>query len=766
MINVIKRDGRIEPFQFDKLHKMVFTACEGLEVSPALIETNSNLQIHDKISTRKIQDVLVRSAASLISVEEPDYQYAAARLLLFGLVKELFNNNYPHLKELIEKNVQLGLYDKSILEAYSEKELNQLNCFIDHKRDLTFTYAGLSQMIDKYLVQDRSTGKVYETPQYAYMLIAATLFKNYPKKTRISYVKAFYDAISQFYISLPTPIIAGVRTPKKGFASCCLIEVDDSLASIGAADVATLEYTAHRSGIGLDLSRIRGIKSKIRGGEVSHTGVIPFIKKFVATTLSCTQNGVRGGASTIYFPIWHKEIESILVLKNNKGTDDNRERRADYGIKISKLFYDRFLKDEEITLFSPQDVPLLNETFGLPEFDEHYINYEKDFFLPKTKVKARDLFIKLMIERAETGRIYVMNIDHANSHSSFKEPIRMSNLCTEITLPTKPMNHVDDSDARIALCILAAINLAKFEDTKTGRKNLRKYCDLVVRALEEIIELQQYPINAAKNSTINGRYLGIGVTNLAYFLAKNGLSYSDEALPICHRMFESIQYYLLEASNNLAKELGKSNWFHETKYSDGVLPIDTYKKDVDDICNEPYLHDWEELRKSIQQYGLRHGALTAQMPCESSSLVGNMTNGVDKVRSLLTIKQSRANSLPILAPEVSELANKYDMLWEQESNKGLINILAVMQKFFDQAISTNLSYNPAKYPNSEVPMSLLVQELLYAYKMGLKTLYYHYTNKTVDVTTENNSSNNNLEENSNQKDNDLDNTCSSGACSI
>jgi ribonucleoside-diphosphate reductase alpha chain len=763
-VNVIKRDGTKEPLQYEKLHRMVDTACEGLEVSAAHIETNSRLQIYDGITTKQIQDVLVNSAASLITEDQPDYQYASARLLLFSLIKDIFGaNSYPHLKYIINKNIFIGLYDPTILEHYTEKEIDQINSFIDHKRDLDFTYAGLSQMIDKYLLQDRSTGQVYETPQFAYMMISATIFKGYPHSNRLKYVKNFYDAISQHYISLPTPILGGVRTPKRGFASCMLIESDDTLASIGATDEAILRYTAHRAGIGIDLSRIRAIASKIRNGEVSHTGVVPFIKKMVATTLSCTQNGIRGGASTIAFPIWHKEIESIIVLKNNKGSDDNRERRADYSIKISQLFYERFINDKNITLFSPHDVPLLNDYFGMPEFDELYIQYENDESIPKKIVNAVELFTSLMNERSDTGRIYILNIDHFNKHSSFNIPLKTSNLCVEISLPTKPLSHIDDPEGRIALCMLSAINMGKFKDNHQGFKSLEKYCDLTVRAIEEIIDMQDYPVKAAENSTKKGRYLGVGVTNLAYYLAKHKLKYDDEgATEICHRFFEAFQYYLLKSSNTLAKERGKCVWFHETKYSKGILPIDTYKKSVDKICKQGYNLDWESLRKDIVEHGLRHSTLSAQMPCESSSVCGNTTNGVDKVRSLMTVKQSRRNSLPVLMPDQDKYKNYYDMLWEQKDNIGFINILSVLQKFIDQSISANLSYNPSLFPENSVPMSTFLEDLLYSYKMGLKTLYYHNTMKDptslyIEDSEQNSKSNVKVEE---VED------CPSGACKL
>ena len=581
-------------------------------------------------------------------------------------------------------------------------------------------------MVDKYLVQDRSTGEVYETPQYMYMMIAATLFANYPKETRMSYIKKYYDAISTFQINIPTPVMGGVRTPIKQFASCVLVDVDDTLPSIFSSNSAVGYYIAQRAGIGLNLGRIRGINSKIRGGEVAHTGVVPFLKVFEATVRSCTQNGIRGGSATVHFPIWHQEIEDILVLKNNKGTEDNRVRKLDYSIQISKLFYERVLKDEDITLFSPHDVPELYEAFGYDnkKFDELYVKYENDRKTPKKKIKAMDLFSALLKERAETGRIYVMNIDHANSHSSFKDPVRMSNLCQEITLPTVPIQHVDDDNGEIALCILSAINvgtLKNFED-------LENLCDLSVRALDQIIDYQGYPIKAAEISTKARRSLGVGYIGLAHFLAKNKVKYSDkEALPLVHELTECFQYYLLKASMNLAKERGECEYYKRTKYSQGILPIDTYKKEVDELAKFKYTCDWEWLRTQIKQYGIRHSTLSAQMPSESSSVVSNATNGIEPPRALLSTKKSKKGPLKQVVPQYNTLKNFYTLLWDMPSNEGYINIVSVMQKFFDQAISGNWSYNPLRFENNEVPMSVMIKDLLTTYKLGWKTSYYQNT---------------------------------------
>jgi len=726
-ILIEKRDGSKEPLDINKMHFVVEQACEGLTgVSASQIEMNSHIQFTSGMTSKDIQDILIRSANDLITLDNPNYQFAAARLLLWNIYKEVFGQFQPkHFVNVIIQNVKRGVYDKQILDNYTKTELKKLNTWIKHDRDLDFTYAGLRQVVDKYLVQDRSTGQVYETPQFMYMMIAATLFANYPKETRMSYIKKYYDAISTFQINIPTPVMGGVRTPIKQFASCVLVDVDDTLPSIFSSNSAVGYYIAQRAGIGLNLGRIRGINAKIRGGEVAHTGVVPFLKVFEATVRSCTQNGIRGGSATVHFPIWHQEIEDILVLKNNKGTEDNRVRKLDYSIQISKIFYERVLQDGEITLFSPHDVPDLYEAFGNNEvFDELYIKYENDRKTPKKKMKAMDLFSALLKERAETGRIYVMNIDHANSHSSFKDPVRMSNLCQEITLPTVPIQHVDDDSGEIALCILSAINvgtLKNFED-------LENLCDLSVRALDQIIDYQGYPVKAAEISTKARRLLGVGYIGLAHFLAKNKVKYSDkEALPLVHELTECFQYYLLKASMTLAKERGACEYYERTKYADGILPIDTYKKEVDELAKFKYTCDWEWLRKQIKEHGVRHSTLSAQMPSESSSVVSNATNGIEPPRAHLSTKKSKKGPLKQVVPQYNTLKNHYTLLWDMPSNEGYINIVSVMQKFFDQAISGNWSYNPLHFENNEVPMSVMIKDLLTTYKLGWKTSYYQNT---------------------------------------
>ena len=727
-ISVKKRSGDVEELNIEKIHKMVESACDGLGgVSSSEVEMNSGIQFYDGITTDQIQKVLVDSACNLISLENPNYQFVAARLLLFGLYKQVFGiqwkDGFPSVRDHLLSKEEQGIYDRDLLWAYSDEEWETINTFMDHKRDFLYTYAGLKQVVDKYLVQDRSNGEVFETPQYMYILIAATLFQEYPEETRLDYVRRYYNAISKHKINIPTPIMAGVRTQLRQFASCVLVDSDDSLDSIFSSDMAIGRYVAQRAGIGINAGRIRGINSKIRGGEVQHTGVIPFLKKFESTVKCCTQNGIRGGSATVHFPIWHQEIQDILVLKNNKGTQDNRVRGLDYSIQVSKLFYERFINDEEISLFSPHDVPGLYDAFGLDGFDDLYRAYEFDPDVPQKRVKAQELFLDLLQQRAETGRIYIMNMDHCNSHSSFKDKVYMSNLCQEITLPTDPLEHID-GDGEIALCILSAINVGKLNKLE----EMEELCDLSVRGLEELIDYQKYPIKAAEVSTKNRRSLGVGFIGLAHYLAKKGAKYGDDfALTEVHKLTEAFQYYLLKSSNKIAQEKGPCGYFHHTKYFDGKLPIDTYKKDVDELVAPAYFYDWDSLRDDIVTYGLRHSTLSAQMPSESSSVVSNATNGIEPPRGYLSVKKSKKGTLKQIVPQYQTLKNNYTLLWDMPSNEGYIKIVSVMQKFFDQAISGNWSYNPLNYPDNEIPVSVWVNDLLTTYKYGWKTSYYQNT---------------------------------------
>ena len=726
-IYVIKRSGEKTPLNLDKVHAMVEHACKGLAgVSESQVEMNSNLQFFDGIKTSDIQEILIRSANDLISLEAPNYQFVAARLLLFSLRKAVYNGHpdgHPPLKEHVVKCIQQGVYDAGITTKYTDEEWEKLNSYIDHDRDYLFTYAGIRQVTDKYLVQDRSSGEIYETPQFMYMMVAATLFQDDDKFYRLEYVKKYYDAISKHRLNIPTPIMAGVRTPLRQFASCVLVDVDDTLDSIFSSDMAIGQYVAQRAGIGINAGRIRGINSKIRGGEVQHTGVVPFLKKFEATVRCCTQNGIRGGSATVHFPIWHQEIEDIIVLKNNKGTEDNRVRKLDYSIQFSKLFYERFINNEHITLFSPHDVPGLYDAFGTDGFDDLYRTYEGDPDIPQKAIGAQELILALLKERAETGRLYIMNIDHCNTHSSFKDKVNMSNLCQEITLPTDPIHHID-KQGEIALCILSAINVGKLKSLD----ELDELCDLAVRGLDALIDYQEYPVEAARQSTINRRSLGVGYIGLAHYLAKHNAKYDTyKAHDLIHKLTERFQYALLTASNRLAMEKGPCGYFGKTKYADGILPIDTYKNDVDEIVPNELQCDWEFLRDRIQQYGLRNSTLSAQMPSESSSVVSNATNGIEPPRDYLSVKKSKKGPLKQIVPSYATLKNNYTLLWDMQNNEGYIKVTAVMQKFFDQAISGNWSYNPENYPDNEVPVSVMAKDLLTTYKYGWKTSYYQNT---------------------------------------
>ena len=724
---VKKRNGKVEKIDLDKVHVMVEHACKGLAgVSESQVEMNANLQFFDGIATKDVQEILIRSANDLISLDAPNYQFVAARLLLFALRKSVYKGHpeqRPTLLEQLRLGASKGIYDPSLEGMYSEEEWDILDGYIDHDRDYIFTYAGLRQVVDKYLVQDRSTGEVYETPQFMYILIAATLFKQYDPSRRLDYVKRYYNAISKHRINIPTPVMAGVRTPLRQFASCVLVDVDDTLNSIFTSDMAIGRYVAQRAGIGINAGRIRGINSKIRDGEVQHTGVVPFLKKFESTVRCCTQNGIRGGSATVHFPIWHQEIEDIIVLKNNKGTEDNRVRKLDYSIQISKLFYERFIANGEISLFSPHDVPGLYDAFGTDDFDTLYRMHELNDAVPRKTIGAQELFLNILKERAETGRLYIMNIDHCNTHSSFLDKVNMSNLCQEITLPTDPLQHIDGK-GEIALCILSAVNVGKVRTDD----ELEDLCDLSVRSLEELIDYQKYPIIAAELATKARRSLGIGYIGLAHYLAKLGFKYdSQEAWDAVHGLSESFQYFLLKASNQIAKEKGACEYFHRTKYANGILPIDTYKKDVNEITSIDYEHDWESLRTSITTYGLRHSTLSAQMPSESSSVVSNATNGIEPPRAYLSVKKSKKGPLKQIVPQYTTLKNAYTLLWDMPNNDGYIKITAVIQKFFDQAISGNWSYNPENYPDNEVPVSVMANDLLNTYKYGWKTSYYQNT---------------------------------------
>lgn len=735
-LKVRKRNGDLESIDYEKIHKVIMWAAEGLDnVSVSEVELKSKIAFYDEIKTENIHEEIVKAAADLISEESSDYQYLAARLHMFHLRKKAYGEFQPpkfyaHIKKLVE----LKKYDKDILTAYSESEINELEEHLDHWRDMNFSYAAVKQLEGKYLVQNRVSGEIYESPQFAYMLISAVLFADYNKDERLDYVKRFYDAVSLFKLSLPTPIMSGVRTPTRQFSSCVLIESDDTLDSINATASAIVKYVSQRAGIGINGGKIRALGSEIRGGEAFHTGVVPFYKYFQTAVKCCSQGGVRGGAATLFYPIWHREVEGLLVLKNNRGVEENRVRHLDYGVQINKLMYTRLIQGGTISLFSPSETPRLYESFfeDQAEFERLYTKYENDPSIKKETIKAVDLFSQLMQERASTGRIYIQNVDHCNTNSPFDStvaPIRQSNLCLEIALPTKPLNNIEDESGEIALCTLSAFNLGKIDDLD----ELEELSDLIVRALDALLDYQDYPVKAAKRSTMNRRTLGVGAINFAYYLAKNGVKYSDgSANSLTHKTFEAIQYYLLRASMNLAKEKGKCPAFDETTYSKGILPIDRYKKDVDAYCNEELHYDWDELRTEIVKHGLRNSTLTALMPSETSSQISNATNGIEPPRGYVSVKQSKDGILKQVVPEIKELKDNYELLWDIPNNTGYLQIVGIMQKFVDQAISANTNYDPSKFVDNKIPIKTLLKDLTTAYKYGVKTLYYHNTRDQAD----------------------------------
>ena len=728
---VTKRSGKQEPIDLEKIHKVITWAAKDLEnVSVSQVALKAHIQFYTGIKTEDIHATIIKAAADQISEESPDYQYLAARLAIFHLRKKAYGQfEPPHLFAHTVKMCEQGRYDQHLLNDYTEAEFDVMNEAIDHWRDMSFSYAAVKQLEGKYLLQNRVTGEIYESAQFLYMLIAASLFAKYPSDSRMDYIIRFYHAVSQFKISLPTPIMAGVRTPTRQFSSCVLIECDDNLDSINATSSAIVKYVSQRAGIGINAGRIRALGSPIRGGEAFHTGCIPFYKHFQTAVKSCSQGGVRGGAATLFYPLWHLEVESLLVLKNNRGVEENRVRHMDYGVQFNKLMYQRLIKGGDITLFSPSDVPGLYDAFfaDQPKFEELYVKYENDPSIRRSTIKAAELFSLFAQERASTGRIYLQNVDHCNTHSPFDPavaPIRQSNLCLEIALPTKPLQSFDDPNGEIALCTLSAFNLGVIKSLD----ELEELAELAVRALDNLLSYQNYPIIAAEKSSLGRRTLGVGVINFAYYLAKNGVKYSDgSANRLTHETFEAIQYYLLKASNKLAKEIGACDLFHETTYSQGILPIDTYKKDVDKLCSPALNLDWEALRSDIKAHGLRNSTLSALMPSETSSQISNATNGIEPPRGLISIKASKDGELKQVVPEYSRLRQQYELLWNIPSNQGYLELVGIMQKFVDQAISANTNYDPSRFDSGKVPIKQLLKDLLTAYKLGIKTLYYHNT---------------------------------------
>ena len=743
MIQVTKRNGKKEPLDIEKLHKVVFYACEGITgVSPSEVEIKSQIQFYNGMKTSEIQETLIKAAADLITDETPNYQYVGGRLINYALRKEVYNGyNEFTVKQLVEKNTKLGFYDTELINYYDDDEWTKINSFVNHKRDESLTYVAMEQLRGKYLVQNRVTNQIFETPQMCYILIAATLFHNYPKETRLKWIKDYYDAISNHDISLPTPVMAGVRTPQRQFSSCVLIESDDSLDSINATTSAVVKYVSQKAGIGIGGGKIRAIGSPVRNGDAYHTGIIPFYKMFQSAVKSCSQGGVRGGAATIYYPAWHLEVEDLLVLKNNKGTEENRVRHMDYGVQFNKLMYERLVTGGDITLFSPKDVPGLYDAFFADQdkFRELYIKAEANTSLRKKTVRASELFSNFMEERKSTGRIYLQNVDNANDHGSFipeLAPIRQSNLCAEIDLPTTPLTHLNDPDGEISLCTLSAINWGNIKVVE----DFESVCTLAVRGLDALLNYQDYPVLAAKNSTEKRRPLGVGIINFAYWLAKNNLTYQNiDASGLClvDEWAEAWSYYLIKASADLAIEQGAPSGNLETKYGQGITPNQTYKKDLDDLIPHVERMDWNKLREQLKEHGIRNSTLMALMPAETSAQIANATNGIEPPRAYISVKQSKHGVLKQVVPEYKKLKNRYDLLWDHESPEGYLKIMAVLQKYIDQGISVNTSYNPKFYDDDKIPMSTMLQHMLMFYKYGGKQLYYFNTNDgqgEIDVT--------------------------------
>jgi len=729
-ILITKRDGRREPLELDKLHKVVFHACENITgVSESEVEIKSHIQFYTGITSAEIQETLIKSAADLITEETPNYQFVAGRLINYHLRKQVYGTfTPPCLCDIIQDNIDRGFYDPEILELYTKDEIDELSNYIVHERDESLTYAAMEQFRGKYLVQNRTTGEIFETPQVAYMLISATLFSAYPEETRLQTVKEYYDAISTHYISLPTPVMAGVRTPQRQFSSCVLIETDDSLDSINATTTSIVKYVSQKAGIGIGAGKIRAIGSPIRSGDATHTGVIPFYKLFQSAVKSCSQGGVRGGAATLYYPIWHSEIQDMLVLKNNKGTEENRVRHMDYGVQFNKLMYERLIQGGDITLFSPHDVPGLYEAFYADQdkFQELYETAERNTRIKKKSVKAIDLFSAFVTERKDTGRIYLMNVDHANTHGSFKEevaPVRMSNLCCEINLPTKPLMSSNDEEGEIALCTLSAINWGRIKNPL----EFQKPCELAVRGLDALLDYQKYPVIAAQLATEKRRPLGVGIINFAFWLAKNDSNYQNPNLELVDEYAEAWSYYLIKASADLAVEKGACPGTSETKYGDGITPNQTYKEDVNELVKHKERMDWKGLRKQLKDTGIRNSTLMALMPAETSAQISNSTNGIEPPRSFVSVKQSKHGVLKQVVPQYAKLKNKYDLLWDQTSPEGYLKIMAVLQKYIDQGISVNTSYNPEHFEDEKIPMSVLLQHIIMFYKYGGKQLYYNNT---------------------------------------
>lgn len=750
VLHVTKRDGSSEINTPEKINRKLAAACEGIPgVSASMVAMKARIQMYNGMKTSKITDLLIESAINLVIGGNHGYQLVAGRLMMFDIRKQAYGaEEAPKLYHHIKRLTEIKLYDKSILENYTEEEINQVEKYIDHSKDLHMSLNAVQQLSGKYLVKHRVTKKIYESPQMAFMVQGLAAAVDLPKSQRIAFARRHYEQTSSYDISMPTPIMAGLRTKLRQFSSCVKIDIGDSIPEIAAAKSATLLYVSQRAGLGINVGQMRGIGSIIDEGRAVHTGLVPFIRSFQNVIGSCSQGGIRKGSATLFFPAWHYEMESLIVLKNNKGVEENRARHLDYAVQLNGYLYNRLLTEGEITLFSPNDVPGLYDAFFADQkkFVELYQQYENDINIRKKSIPAESFFRIFGLERNNTGRIYVMNVDHCNTHSSFDEsiaPIHQSNLCMEITLPTKPIQNTILDSGEIALCTLAGVNsgtIDKLED-------LEERCYHTVELLDTLLDYQHYPVAAAEKSTKYRRPLGVGIINIAYYLAKNGVKYSDgSANKLIHQLMEAFQFYLLKASCRLAKERGPCPGFHETKYAKGLLPIDTYCKGLDAVYKTELLCDWEGLREDILTYGLRNSTLSALMPAETSASIANATNGFEPIRDLMTIKSNGDGMMIQVVPEAERLADQYETAYDMPSNKGYLTLVGIAQKFVDQAISANTYYAPERYENNMLPLQEVIDDMLYAHSIGVKTLYYQNTKVKEEEGGDDNAANDSSEE--------------------
>jgi ribonucleoside-diphosphate reductase alpha chain len=740
-ITVIKRSGVKEPLMIEKWQAQVAKVCQGTaDVSQSMIEIKAQLSFYDGITTEEIDEVTLRAIVDLIDVEHnPDvghtnYQYVAGKQRLSMLRKDVYGSyTPPHLYEIVKKNVAVGLYTPQLLEWYSEDDWNRMQEMIDHSKDEEYSYAAIEQLIEKYLVKNRATKETYETPQIRYMVAAATVFhKEEPNTTRMRYIKEYYNAASDGLFTLATPVLAGLGTPTKQFSSCVLIRSDDDLDSIFASGEMMAKYASKRAGIGLEIGRLRPLGSPIRGGEIMHTGMIPFLKKWFGDLRSCSQGGIRNASATVFYPIWHHQFDDLIVLKNNQGTEETRVRHMDYGVVLSAFFWRRFKNKEQITFFDPNEVPDLYEAFytNTALFEELYVKYEKRKDLRKKTMSAEEVFKSgILKERTDTGRIYLVFIDNVMNQGPFDpeyHTIYQSNLCCEILLPTKSFKRLDDVEGRIALCTLGSINWGAFRNPE----DMRRACRILQRSLCNILDYQDFLSIQSKLSNDEISPLGIGVTNLAYWHAKRGMKYGEkDALQEVKSWMEHQAFFLTEATVELAKERGACLHSAHTRYGQGTFPWELRAKGSNELADFTPELDWETLRADMKQYGVRNATLMAIAPVESSSVVIDSTNGIEMPMSLITVKESKAGSFIQVVPEYHRLKNKYQLMWEQNDCAGYLKTAAVLAAYVDQSISTNTFYNPANYADRKVPTTLIIKNLMQAHVWGLKTFYYSLINK-------------------------------------